>query len=441
MKSNYKIIISASAAAALAVTVLAQDAPPLNKDASAVSHKNRASSRAERLNDAAKASEIIGMEVKNNQGDKLGKVSDIALDLEAGRVVQVILSTGGFLGMGGALVALPPGALHRDTTNGYLHLDASQEMLKAAPKFEASKSDDGSLSNQVVSAYTYFGEQPYFATDRDGGMVNNRAEAVHSDANYPVAGNSPKTVPNADGKTRQNWHSSNRRTNSSSSSLGYVQNASMLMGKPVVNLQNEKLGKVENFLVDLPAGRIVAVVISSGGFIGIGDELSAVPPAAFAFNTAHDALQLNASKELLSSSPHFKSNEWPDLSKLDYASGVYRAYQVEPYFIAAKTSDVDNTRLNVRDRDSRSLTPLDQGNSSADIGTTAQIRKEIIANKGMSVNAKNVKIITYKGQVTLRGPVNTPEEKRQIGEIAERVAHSENVDNQLEVKLAANDLK
>ena len=57
----------------------------------------------------------------------------------------------------------------------------------------------------------------------------------------------------------------------------------------------------------------------------------------------------------------------------------------------------------------------------------------------MSVNAQNVKIITKDGQVTLRGPVKTAEEKRLIGEIAERIARAENVDNQLEVKLTTSD--
>jgi osmotically-inducible protein OsmY len=72
------------------------------------------------------------------------------------------------------------------------------------------------------------------------------------------------------------------------------------------------------------------------------------------------------------------------------------------------------------------------------VETTAQIRKEIIAEKSMSVNARNVKIITKDGQVTLRGPVNSAEEKRLIGEIADRIARSGNVDNQLEVKLTTS---
>jgi hypothetical protein len=205
------------------------------------------------------------------------------------------------------------------------------------------------------------------------------------------------------------------------------------MGSSVKNQQNEQLGKVENFTVDLAAGRIVAVIISSGGFLGMGDELSAVPPSALKFNADHDTLQLDATKESLASSPHFKANEWPDLSQPGYVGGVYRAYNVEPYFTTNITTGADNTRVNVRDRDSRTLTPMDQGNSQADVSTTAQIRKEIIATQGMTTNAKNVKIITMNGRVTLRGPVNTTEEKTLIGEIAERIARSGNVDNQLEV--------
>ena len=103
-----------------------------------------------------------------------------------------------------------------------------------------------------------------------------------------------------------------------------------------------------------------------------------------------------------------------------------------------QTNGVDNTARNVRDRGDRTLTPFDQGNSKTDLATTAQIRKEIVAGTNMSVNAKNVKIITNKGHVTLRGPVNTTEEKRLIGEIANRIARTENVDNQLEAKLTTS---
>jgi putative membrane protein len=94
----------------------------------------------------------------------------------------------------------------------------------------------------------------------------------------------------------------------------------------------------------------------------------------------------------------------------------------------------DNTARNIRDRDGKKLTSLDQGNSKSDTEITAAIRKEIVAGKDLSVNAQNVKIITQNGKVTLRGPVNSEDEKRLITEIAGRVVQPDQVACELEVK-------
>jgi osmotically-inducible protein OsmY len=56
-----------------------------------------------------------------------------------------------------------------------------------------------------------------------------------------------------------------------------------------------------------------------------------------------------------------------------------------------------------------------------------------MGHKGMSFDAQNVKIITQYGEVTLRGPVKTEEEKKFIGKSARSRINPENVDNQLEV--------
>ena len=98
-------------------------------------------------------------------------------------------------------------------------------------------------------------------------------------------------------------------------------------------------------------------------------------------------------------------------------------------------SKADNSGRNVRDRYSNELTPLDQGNSPADRDTTAQIRKQIMALDGMSMNAKNVKIITANGKVTLRGPVDSKDENREVAKIAAKIAGAKNVNNLLEIKL------
>jgi len=419
MKQKLQMIISASAVSLLAFSALAQDPPTPKTDGPEYTRQHLARPRADRLYGAAKASEIIGMTVKNYHDEKLGKVDELAVDVESGRLVQVILSTGGFIGVGDTLTAVPPGALHYDVANKVLHLDADRERLKAGPKFEMSKWGEYSDSEHLSQVYRHYGEEPNFRFIQKG-------DASES---------SPNTVSKrkADGTWEKDRLSSDSQFMIPASRLGQIQKASKLMGTSVKNLQDERVGKVENLLVDLAAGRVLAVIVSSGGFLGIGDELSAVPPSALRFSADRETLQLDASKEMLGKSPHFKANQWPDFDQPSYAGEVYHAYKVEPYF----STDADNTARNVRDRNDRTLTPLDQSNRKADVATTAQIRKEIIAEKNLSVNARNVKIITTKGQVTLRGPVNTAEEKRRIGEIASRIASPENVDNQLEVKFSS----
>ncbi len=103
---------------------------------------------------------------------------------------------------------------------------------------------------------------------------------------------------------------------------------------------------------------------------------------------------------------------------------------------ASRTStDADNTRRNEIDRKTDTKTPFDQSESSADIKVTAEIRRAIIDDDSMSVNAQNIKIMTDKaGVVTLRGVVHSQAEKSSIEAKAKAVAGVTRVDNQLEIK-------
>ena len=98
--------------------------------------------------------------------------------------------------------------------------------------------------------------------------------------------------------------------------------------------------------------------------------------------------------------------------------------------------DADNTGRNVRDRDGDTLTSGDQSENKADLKVTQEIRKAVVADDSLSTNAQNVKIITTNGVVTLRGPVESDEEKAKIAAMAEKVVGVGKVQNQLEV--AAN---
>ena len=101
---------------------------------------------------------------------------------------------------------------------------------------------------------------------------------------------------------------------------------------------------------------------------------------------------------------------------------------------AAEPKDADNTAKNVRDRDDKTPTPMDQGGSEGDRTITAEIRKQVTDSDALSMNAKNVKIITQDGVVTLRGPVKTTQEKTTVASIARKATGVKRVDDQLEVE-------
>lgn len=92
----------------------------------------------------------------------------------------------------------------------------------------------------------------------------------------------------------------------------------------------------------------------------------------------------------------------------------------------------DNTRVNERDR-GKSITPLDQSNIQADLDVTQKIRQALMADDTLSQDAKNVKIITNGGVVTIRGPVKSAAERAAVEAAARRMAGGNRVDNQVEI--------
>src|SRR5215831_20740721 len=94
----------------------------------------------------------------------------------------------------------------------------------------------------------------------------------------------------------------------------------------------------------------------------------------------------------------------------------------------------DNTAMNERDRSGETQTSGGQSNSSADLKITQAIRQALMKDSELSATAKNIKIITNNGQVTLRGPVKNAQEKAKIDHLARSAASGAKIDDRLDVK-------
>jgi hyperosmotically inducible periplasmic protein len=94
----------------------------------------------------------------------------------------------------------------------------------------------------------------------------------------------------------------------------------------------------------------------------------------------------------------------------------------------------DNSGRNQVDKSHDTLTPVDQSNKPEDLKISRELRQSIVKDHDLSTDAKNIKIITIDGRVTLRGPVSTEQEKTTIAARAADIAGPANVHDELEVK-------
>jgi hyperosmotically inducible periplasmic protein len=109
-----------------------------------------------------------------------------------------------------------------------------------------------------------------------------------------------------------------------------------------------------------------------------------------------------------------------------------RAFAQSPPAIPTATAP-DNTGINTRDRADNAMTASSQSGSKGDLTLTARIRRAIVKDKSLSTMARNVKIISRNGEVTLRGPVKSEQERTTVGSKAQAIAGTDRVDNRLEV--------
>lgn len=98
-----------------------------------------------------KASDLIGMNVKNHLGENLGEIKDLVVDLQTGRISYAVLATGGFLGIGDKYIAIPPSAFTSDDVDMKLVLNADKTKIQQAPGF--AKNNWPEVENPAWGAY------------------------------------------------------------------------------------------------------------------------------------------------------------------------------------------------------------------------------------------------------------------------------------------------
>lgn len=192
--------------------------------------------------------EIVGKTVVNRDGKKLGTVVDSVVDLQNGRYLGMVVSSGDFLGFGGKKIIVPPAALQDQGIPHRLHLDMGLEEFRSAPVYELPKKVGPPDSTKVAEVFRFFGQNPPFAVRNE---PNTRNEAP----------------------------------------LGYLRTTSRILLMPVENLQGVTVGYVQGLRgLNRVTQRFEGVVIEPAN---LSKHLKIVPPQALRYSLDRNRLRIN----------------------------------------------------------------------------------------------------------------------------------------------------
>jgi hypothetical protein len=102
--------------------------------------------------------------------------------------------------------------------------------------------------------------------------------------------------------------------------------ASTLIGDDVYNQKEEDLGNIKEIMLDMQSGKVCYAVLSSGGILGIGETLFAVPWSALTLDTENKRFILNVEADRLKNAPGFDKDQWPNMADASWAQSIHSYY-------------------------------------------------------------------------------------------------------------------
>lgn len=243
-----------------------------------------------------RSSDVLGLDVKNAQNENLGEIHDIVVNPENGEIEYAVLSFGGFMGMGDKLFALPWGVfepVHKaDGDQKYMLLSVDKERLKSSPGFPKDNWPDMTSPEWAKSIHDFYKEDLARGT-------GSAEKAIDASKQYVLV------------------------------------KASDLKGCNVETSDGKKAGEIKDLAIDPNEGRIAYFVLGSGGFLGFGKDLYAVPWDAAAISVTENkklTCKLSVPESKFEKAPDFVDNDWKRMSDPVFVREVYTYYGTPVYW-------------------------------------------------------------------------------------------------------------
>lgn len=260
-----------------------------------------------------KISDLLHKDVKNSNGDEIASVEDVAIDLPTARVDYVILSTGGLLGAGNRMVAVPPQALRQGA---------------AGQRAGQGNSAGQNSSNGTPGSANNNANQQITLAIADNDLKNMKAV----DLNNWTSLSDPAFF-------RDTYRAAGVQAPENAAPTGPLAQASKLIGADAKDNQGKEVGEIHDVAIDLQDGRAPFAVVAYGGILGMGTKQTAVPTPSLKAGgqKGSETVTVAASESQIKNGKRLNEQQWRSLNS-QWIANMYALYGVTPYWQTASNA-------------------------------------------------------------------------------------------------------
>ena len=222
-----------------------------------------------------KARDMLGQTVEDRDGKNVGRLKEVVLEAGTGTVAFAVLAAGGVAGLGEQLFMVPWDVLQQPIRPKTMRLRLTADQLTGAPTFEEAKWPDMEDRHWTDAVHVYYG-------------TYGKRPAVGKEL-------PPQTAADARG-----GHVPQR----------FLRASAVLQGT-VANPRGQRLGEIQDIVMDTAAGKVTYVALGFGGMLGLGDKLIAVPWPDLRESAGLGTFTLDVDKDTLHKAPGFDKDQWP----------------------------------------------------------------------------------------------------------------------------------
>lgn len=298
--------------------------------------------------------DLIGSPVYDSKGERAGEIEYLMIGMDNGEVRYVVVSSGGFLDIGDELRAVPWSAFDTPVSRTAARLDVTKKALQESYKTDQESLSDLTKPTVIAQVTEYWAPLVEQGGEKKTGSKSKAASSKEQKQQEQKAGDRAEAKAKSSTDSAAKSGSKTQTTKKDEAGIPHilvgqgivttivapaVQSAKELVGAEVRSADGKEVGEIDHLMIETSVGRVAYVLISRGGFLGVGGEWVPVPFELLSQSPSSEALTLKVKASELQKIKALPKTEQPRSVRQSDLAKLYQQYNVEPFWSKNKQKD------------------------------------------------------------------------------------------------------